>query len=107
MSLDRITSEDYGQTLTITIIDTDTETAADISAYTTAKQVFLRDPSGNVSAALTAAFETDGSDGVITYTLANGNIDEPGMWHICARVTSGTAVLTSEWKSFQVGESPT
>lgn len=107
MSLDKITAEDYGQTLTITIKDTDTSAAADVSAYTTAQQVFLRDPDGNISDALVAAFSTDGSDGVVTYTLASGDIDEPGLWHICARVTSGSAVLTSEWESFRVGESPT
>lgn len=107
MSLNKITAEDYGQILTITIKDTDTDAAADISAYTTAKQVFLKDPSGNISTAKTAAWVTDGTDGQIKYTLANGDIDEPGMWHICARVTSGSAVLTSEWVSFSVGESPT
>lgn len=107
MSLDKITAEDYGQILTITIIDTDTNAAADVSSYTTAQQVFLKDPDENISAAKVAAFDTDGSDGVITYTLASGDIDEPGLWHICARVTSGTAVLTSEWKSFKVGGSPT
>ena len=107
MSLDKITSEDYGQVLTITIKDTDTDAAADVSAYTTSQVVFLKDPDGNVSSALTAAFDSDGSDGLVTYTLATGNIDEPGLWHVCARVTSGSAVLTSEWKSFNVGESPT
>jgi len=107
MSLDRITSEDYGQILTITIKDTDTDAAADVSSYTTAQHVFFRDPDGNLSSAKTAAFDTDGSDGVVTYTLASGDIDEPGRWEVCARVTSGTAVLTSEWKVFQVGPSPT
>ena len=107
MSLDKITAEDYGQVLTVTIKDVDTGAAADVSGYTTAQQVFLRDPNDTVSSALTAAFATDGSDGVITYTLADGDIDEDGMWHICARVSSAGAVLTSEWESFQVGVSPT
>ena len=107
MSLDKITAEDYGQVLTITIKDTDTNAAADVSAYTTSQQVFLRDPEGNVSAALTAAFDSDGSDGIVTYTLANGDIDVHGAWAICARVSSGSAVLTSEWKEFEVGISPT
>ena len=107
MSLDKITAEDYGQVLTITIKDTDTDAAADVSAYTTAQQVFLKDPGGNVSAALTAAFDSDGSDGVVVYTIADGDIDEQGLWQMCARVTSGAAVLTSEWESFAVGESPT
>ena len=107
MSLDKITAEDYGQVLTITIKDVDADAAADVSAYTTAQQVFLKDPDGNISDALTAAFGSDGSDGIVTYTLADGDIDEPGRWEICARVTSGSAVLTSEWEQFNVGYSPT
>ena len=50
---------------------------------------------------------SDGSDGIITYTIKTGDIDEPGEWQICARVNSGTAVLTSEWNSFNVREGPT
>ena len=107
MSLEKITAEDYGQVLTVTIKDTDTDAAADVSSYSTTQVVFLKDPAGNVSDALAAAFSTDGSDGLVVYTLADGDIDEPGLWHICARVTSNTAVLTSEWESFKVGESPT
>ena len=107
MSMDKITAKDYGQVITIAIKDTDTDAAADVSAYTTAQQVFLEDPDGNVSSALTAAFDSDGSDGLVTYTIADGDIDAPGMWHICTRLTSGSAVLTSEWESFPVGESPT
>ena len=107
MSFDKITAEDYGQTITITIKDVDTNAPADVSAYTTAQQIFLKDPEGNTSTAKAAAFSTDGSDGVIVYTLVNGDIDDDGLWHICARVTSGSAVLTSEWETFTVGESPT
>ena len=107
MSMNKIIAEDYGQTLTITVKDTDTSAAADLSGYTTAQQVFFRDSDGNISSAKTAAFSSDGSDGVIEYTIADGDIDKSGVWEVCARVTSGSAVLTSEWLSFTVAESPT
>ncbi len=101
MSLNNIVSGDYGQSIVLTIIDTDTDAAADVSAYTTAIPVQLSDPSGNV-ATKTAAYVTNGADGQVTYTLASGDIDEPGSWRIRAKVTSGSAVLSSVWEVFIV-----
>jgi hypothetical protein len=103
MSLDSIIKDDYGQEVLLTFIDVDTDAAADISAYTTSQKMIFTDPSG-ASAEKTAAFDTDGSDGVIAYTLVNGDIDEAGSWKIRGRVTSGTAVLTTEEASFFVHE---
>jgi len=101
MSLSNIVSGDYGQVIVLTIIDTDTEAAADVSAYATTIQVQLSDPALNV-ATETATFVTDGSDGLVQYTLADGDIDEAGEWRIRARVTSASAVLSSVWESFKV-----
>ena len=102
MSLDAINANDYGYTLTLTVIDTDTDSAADVSAYTTSQELVLKDPDDN-EATVTASFDTDGSDGVVTYTVADGDIDEAGVWHVRVKLTSGTSVLRSEWKSFTVG----
>ena len=101
MSWKYIIAGDYGQVAKLTFIDIDTGSAADISGYTTTQQMIFKDPDGNI-ATKTAAFDSDGSDGIVKYTLADGDIDEEGTWHVCARVTSDTAQLTSEWHEFEV-----
>jgi len=101
MSLNGIVSEDYGQTLVLTITDKDTGNAVDVSGYTTSKKIVLIDPSRN-KAEKNAAFVTDGSDGQIEYTLADGDIDEPGRWGIRAKVASANAILTSVTEWFNV-----
>lgn len=102
MSLNYIVEDDYGQVITLTVLDTDTNSAADISGYATTIQIQLKDPSGNI-AAKTATYFTDGSDGIILYTLADGDIDEAGRWYIRAKVTAASAVLSSHWTGFDVG----
>ena len=103
MSLNNIVSGDYGQTIILTIIDTDTDAAANVSAYITTIQVQISDPAGN-TATKTATYVSDGSDGQVKYTIASGDIDEVGSWRIRAKVTSASAVLSSVWQSFTVRE---
>lgn len=103
MSLEYIVAGDYGQTLQLTVLDVDTNAAADLSGYTSTQVIILRDPDGN-EASKTAAFATDGSDGVVEYTLVADDIDEEGKWRARVRVTSGTAKLTSVWHHFTVLE---
>lgn len=101
MSLDKIVNGDYGQTVVITFNDVDTSAAADISGYTTAQQMIFTNPSGSATTK-TAAFVTDGSDGQITYTLVDGDIDAAGNWKVRGVVTSGSAKLSTEEETFNV-----
>lgn len=101
MSLDKIVSGDYGQDVELTFIDVDTNAAADISGYTTAQQMIFTDPEGTAETK-TASFKTDGSDGIITYTLVSGDIDAGGTWFVRGVVTSGSAKLSTEEKGFTV-----
>lgn len=102
MSLEYIIAGDYGQTIVLTVKDVDTAAAADISAYSDSVEVELKDPYGTVTTK-TAAFSTDGSDGLVEYALADGDIDAGGTWRIRAKVTkTGQAVLTSQWVEFDV-----
>jgi cellulase/cellobiase CelA1 len=103
MSLDNIVANDYGQVIKLTFWDVDTDAAADISGYTNTIQMILTDPDG-VASTKDAAFDTDGSDGVIKYTVAQNDIDQAGKWLIRGKVTSGTAVLTSAVYRFKVLE---
>ncbi len=103
MSWDKIVKDDYGQVGKLTFIDVDTNAAADISAYTTAQQMILTDPEGN-AAIVTAAFDSDGSDGIIKYTIQSGDIDATGNWTVRGRVTTGSAQLSTEEHKFIVIE---
>lgn len=101
MSLDYIVKGDYGQTIELTVIDGDTGSAADLSAYTTSQAIILRDPSGN-EASKAAEFKTDGEDGIVDYTIEEDVIDEAGQWSVRAQVASDSARLSSIWADMLV-----
>jgi hypothetical protein len=101
MSFDNIVVGDYGQVAKLTFIDVDTSAAADISSYSTAQQMVFTDPSGTKTAK-TAAFDSDGTDGIIKYTVDNSFIDAAGLWKVRGRVTSGSAELTTVEHEFLV-----
>ena len=101
MSLNDIIVDDYGQIIKLTFIDVDTSAAADISTYSSTIQMIFTDPAGN-NTTKTATFDSDGSDGIIKYTVEDGLIDEAGYWTVRGRVTSGTAKLTTVPHNFEV-----
>ena len=101
MSLDKIVNGDYGDPVVLTITDVDTKLAADVSAYTTAQVFLLTDPAGTTTTK-TAAFTTDGTNGKVQYTLLTGDINLAGVWFIRARVSTASAVKTSERIRFEV-----
>lgn len=101
MSFKNIYVGDYGQVAKITFIDVDAGTAADISSYSTTKQMIFTDPSGTVMAK-TATFDTDGTDGVIKYTIESDLFDAAGWWKVRGRVSTGTTQLTTEQHQFYV-----
>lgn len=100
MSLKGIVAGDYGQAIELTFVDVDTEAAVNIGSYTTTTQMLFTSPAG-VETAKTATFKTDGSDGIITYTVESGFLTA-GFWKVRGRVTSGTAVLTTDYHLFEV-----
>jgi hypothetical protein len=55
-------------------------TVFDISAATT-KQISLEDPAG-VSRAHAGSFFTNGTDGILTYALAGGDVATAGYWYL-------------------------
>jgi len=101
MSFDHIIKNDYGQVAKITFIDVDTDAAADISGYSTTIQMVFTSPSG-VSTAKTATFDTDGSDGVIKYTIESAFINASGQWKVRGKVASGVATLSTVEHGFAV-----
>ena len=95
MSLDNIYVGDYGQPIELTVLDVDTGAAADISGYTTSQKMIFTSPAGTVTEKA-AAFSTDGTDGIIRYTVENGLLNAAGNWEVRGRVASGSAVLSTE-----------
>lgn len=101
MSFDNIISGDYGQIAILTILDTDTDSAADISGYSSSIQMIFTSPAG-VETAKTATFVTDGTDGQIKYTIESGLLNAAGKWQVRGRVQSASAKLTSTILYFTV-----
>lgn len=100
MSLKILIAGDHGQPLELTFLDVDTEQAADLSAYTASQKMIFTKPDGT-EVEKTASFKTDGSDGILTYTVEAGFLTA-GTWLVKGRVTSASAQLTTERHSFRV-----
>ena len=101
MSLQNIYVGDYGQPVEATILDVDTNAAQDISGYTTLQMIFTK--ADGTPLTKTAGFKTDGTDGIISYTVEAGVLSVVGIWDIRGRVQSGSAQLTTEKEKFYVG----
>lgn len=101
MSLKNLVAGDYGQDIELTFVDVDaTGTAVDISSYATTMQMVFVQPDGT-EAAKTAAFKTDGTDGVIVYTV-EADFLTAGIWSVRGRVASDSARLTTVTHLFEV-----
>jgi hypothetical protein len=79
---------DYGFEIRMTLVDED-GTAVDISSATT-RQILIEDPSGTVTTK-TASFVTDGTDGLISWTVTDGFLATAGRYALEANVTDGSA----------------
>ena len=75
--------------------------AVDISSYTT-RQFFLVDPTGSASAAKTATFDSDGTDGKLKYTILTSEIPTAGNWNVFARISKTDVELTTDPLEFRV-----
>jgi hypothetical protein len=95
---DNIHTDDYGWIGRLRIVED--EMAVDISSYTTL-QYILRAPDGTVTTK-TAAFATDGTDGLLQRTFVDGDIDQVGAWQVQARIAKTGAELTSARLRFDV-----
>ncbi len=100
MSLLNIINGDFGQVIELTFIDVDTDAPANISGYSTTQSMLFVSPTG-VATTKTAAFKTNGTDGVITYTLELSFLTA-GDWKVRGQVTATAAKLTTVWHYFTV-----
>ncbi len=103
MSLKYIVAGDFGQAVELTFIDVDTGLVADISAFVTAQKMLFESPSGTATTK-TAAFKTDGTDGIISYTVESDFLTV-GKWRVKGRVELGDPItrrLTTVEHVFEV-----
>ncbi len=101
MSFSNIVAGDFGQVAQVTFIDTDTGQPADISSYNASVQMVFVDPAG-VETVKLATFATDGTDGVIEYTVEEGLIAQAGNWRVYGRVAGAGSRLTTVQHKFTV-----
>ena len=100
MALTDFIEQDFGDIIRITV--TEDDSAHNISSYTTL-QIILKAPDGR-KISRTASFFTDGTDGIIECTLADGDFDQDGDWRLQARVAKTGVDICTESVTFSVGE---
>lgn len=90
---------DIGTIFRLTIVDT-AGTAIDVSTAAV-KYVYFQKPDGTKKKK-TAAFYTDGSDGIIQYTSVSGDIDQTGLWQVQGYVETSDGKFFTQKTTFSV-----
>lgn len=90
---------DVGTIFRLTIVDTDGD-AIDVSSATV-KYLYFEKPD-YTRLKKTAAFYTDGSDGIIQYTTIDGDIDTIGKWKVQGYVETTDGDFFTEKYQFEV-----
>jgi hypothetical protein len=93
-----IHQNDIGTTFRATLYN-DT-TLLDIS-NATARTLVFKKPDGTILNA-TATFYTDGTDGIIQYIAASGDVNQSGEWFIQADISISGSVFHSDIQRFTV-----
>lgn len=89
---------DFGTVFRVTIVDNGVPISIPADAV---KRIRFQKPSGHVITK-TAAFETDGSDGIIKYVTVAGDVDVAGVWKIQGYVEFGGGGWSSVPEEFEV-----
>lgn len=93
---------DYGHDLVITV--TESGAVKDLSSFTTSRTIRVRKPDKTETVlTASAAFVTDGTDGQVSYTWQNGDLDQAGRWKAQLVAVSGSSQFSSTWAEFSVG----
>lgn len=98
MAIVELQKDDAGTTLSVTIKRDGA--ALDISDTTT-RTIIIRKPSGTVDSHA-GSFYTDGSDGIITYSITAGDIDEAGEYTIQGKIITDAGTWYSDIEPFWV-----
>ena len=80
----------FGQTLLITLKDED-GVIQDVSAFSGIRTAIALTPDKRDTKTASVSFNATGSDGVVSWTWADGDIDRPGDWEVQIVLNSGSA----------------
>lgn len=87
---------EFGDIITITLVDDD-NVAVDISSYTGTITVKAISPDELKTVSWTGAFSTDGTDGKVKFTPADGDIDREGDWKAQVKLTISTTNVAKSY----------
>lgn len=100
-----VTVGSYGQTITLTVVDR-TGTVQDLSDYDSdGITVIGVSPSGRKTVTATGSFVSDGSDGQVSFSWADGDIDVSGKWKAQIELTTATELFKTRTVDMDVAPS--
>lgn len=98
MAANEIHVDDIGTEFLVTIQANDT--FVDISSATTKQFIFQKPDCSKLTKAV--SFDSDGTDGKLSYNTTSGDIDSAGTWKLQALVVLTSGTYHSEITSFKV-----
>lgn len=94
---------DYGTIIDILIINRQTKDPLDLSSLSNMYMLFEK-PSGNTFSRAAVPANAPGTDGILRYTIQDGDIDETGRWNIQAKVQDLEGLWHTDILEFFVGD---
>lgn len=101
-AVDTIQVGDIGTIIRLTIEDCGT--AVDVSSASTMSIILQSPTQGDASVTKTATHFTDGTDGIIQYTLIADDIDTAGIWRVQGKVVMPSGTWSSSVHEIRVLE---
>lgn len=86
---------DDGTIIKVTINDTDISSA-------TIKNLIFKKPEDGKVIIRAASFFTDGTDGILTYTILESELDQVGTWQVQVQISITSGNFRSSISSFEV-----
>ncbi len=99
MAANEIHQDDFGTIFRATVLDG--STVVDISSATKREFVFNK-PGTETDLTVTAALFTDGTDGIMQYTVASGDLDVGGNWCMQGKLTFTSSHWNTDIFKFKV-----
>jgi len=84
----------YGQTIQVTLKDLDGN-VQDVSSFNATNTVYATSPGKAKDVSATISLVSGGSDGVVSWSWADGDIDRPGDWEVQIVLNSATVRVKS------------
>ena len=104
--LEGIVQYEFGETITLTLVDADTGLALDVSAYGGTNEVTFRHKDGQTTVTRTLSFSGGGTDGKVTFTFVAGNITKSGTWMGQVKLRNAGETIVSFSKTFTMEVDP-